>query len=181
MPGAEIDDPSTTEASADTPRDLPRLEQLFSRQAARAAHDAGDSMEEGVAGEAAEIVIRETGFRRRGEHASSALPLERGHFVRFTSLGLRPSPLDTGASAGASSSSSLARPAAAAFEWWAFRRPSLKARLWSSLNVRRGLSFVGRTTPGVTSGRVAACPAGAAGPASLTPLKAASALSTASS
>src|SRR5688572_25908271 len=65
--------------------------------------------------------------------------------VCLTSRGRRPSALDAGASPGEGSGISRAWPSAASFFWRAFRRPSFKACLCSSLSDRRGLSFVGRT------------------------------------
>ena len=68
MPGAQIDDAAATETAANATSDFPGFEQLLPWQAAGAAHDPCDPVEQCVAREAAEIVIRETGFRRLGEH-----------------------------------------------------------------------------------------------------------------
>jgi hypothetical protein len=68
VPGAEVDDAAAAEAAADATRDLPGFEQFFPRQAAGAAYDPRNPMEQRAAGEATEIVIRETGFRCSSEH-----------------------------------------------------------------------------------------------------------------
>ena len=63
MPGAQVDDPAAAETAANATSDFPGFEQLLPRQAAGAAHNPCDPVEQCAARETAEIVIRETGFR----------------------------------------------------------------------------------------------------------------------
>ena len=130
-------------------------------------------------GKRPEIVVRETGFRGGSEHVGGqrcGRTAVISSVSRVWAAGRRQS-----RPARAPGRWFRARPATAAFEWCAFRRASLRACLCSSLKVRRGLSFVGRTTLGAAPRDAAGFAPGAADPEPPTLLNAASALSTASS
>ena len=64
MSGGEIDDAAAAEEAADAPRHLPRFVQLLARQAARAAHRAGETIEERVARKPTQVVFCEAALRR---------------------------------------------------------------------------------------------------------------------
>ncbi len=67
MAGAEIDDASAAKNAARATRDLPGLVELLARQTAGMAHGARDAVEERLAREASQIVIRQPGARRSGK------------------------------------------------------------------------------------------------------------------
>jgi hypothetical protein len=70
---AEIDDAAAAEEAPHASRHLPRFVQLFARQAAGFTHRARESIEERVAGEASEVVVRQPRFRRERKPFSHRL------------------------------------------------------------------------------------------------------------
>ena len=72
MPAREVDDPTTAKAPARPARDLPRLVELFARQAIGFAHDARDAVEQRVALEMA---------RRRGLQTHATSRIEHGRML----------------------------------------------------------------------------------------------------
>ena len=66
--GREVDDASAAEEAPHPPRHLPRLVQLFARQASRVAHGTRHAMKERVVGKAIQVAIGQAGARRGGEH-----------------------------------------------------------------------------------------------------------------
>jgi hypothetical protein len=67
VPTGDVDDAAPAQETPDTPRSLPRLEELLARQAPRMAHSAGEAIEECIVREAAEIVVGESSARRKRE------------------------------------------------------------------------------------------------------------------
>ena len=63
----DVDDAAPAQETPDSPRSLPRLEELLARQAPRTAHSAGEAIEERVVRKAAEIVVGESSARRKRE------------------------------------------------------------------------------------------------------------------
>ena len=67
MAAGNVDDPSTAEEPSYAPRHLPRLEQLFARQATSQAHSASDTIEQVAVRKTTKVVTREPGPGGRRE------------------------------------------------------------------------------------------------------------------
>lgn len=63
MPRAEVNDAATAKQPADTTGDFPCFVEFLARQAPGVTHGAANSIEQGLPGEAAEIVIGEAFLR----------------------------------------------------------------------------------------------------------------------
>jgi hypothetical protein len=75
---AKIHDAATTEEPPHPPGDLPRLVELFAWETPCVAHGARDAIEEGLTGEAAEVVGRGLRGSFRSRDADQADHLGRG-------------------------------------------------------------------------------------------------------
>jgi hypothetical protein len=78
MTGGQIDDAPATKEPSDSPRHLPCLVQLLSRETAGAAYPARDVMKQRVARKAIEIADRQSRLCRGGEHPVIMQDLDSG-------------------------------------------------------------------------------------------------------